>query len=521
RIRLTARPGMWLGVDPILSVWTTEIPNNFNPDAELPPPAQEAGSECRLVAGPSVVERLSVYSRPMPDAAGEVRTLLVPEDRFGNPSRFASPVPVLLRWNDEEEPVDVHETTEVRLPAPKGAVGRAVARVPLAALDREETIANGVPDGDGRAVTGNPVWPEPVDGRRPVFGEFHWHTDFSGDGQRPIAEAVRCARDALNLDYVSPGDHNPHGAAWAQTVAALEEANEPGRFVTFFGWENGADRGHENYYFTRPDHPLICGGAAGIRGGRPPQLVDALRGLWEEAPDFVAIPHHTNAVAETRKVEDDSPFWHPYPWGSPEPYIRLVEIMQVRGNQERNDYTDAWRGWHQNHQASVQDALGRGYRVGFTGGTDNHCGWPGRAFSEVENAFSCAPKSVILTGLWAEEHARDAVFRSLWERRSWAVWDTRALVDWRVNGVPAGGELTVKPGETLTGTLRLSAEDALRVLEVVSEGEAVHSAMSASADVELSIPLGTAERSTHFYLRALEHKGGLIYASPVFVDVNG
>ncbi len=35
----------------------------------------------------------------------------------------------------------------------------------------------------------------------------------------------------------------------------------------------------------------------------------------------------------------------------------------------------------------------------------------------------------------------------------------------------------------------------------------------------LQIPLGPAERSTHFYLRALQRDGGIIYASPVFVQV--
>ena len=162
-------------------------------------------------------------------------------------------------------------------------------------------------------MTGNPVWPEGPDGLRAAFGEFHWHTDFSGDGQRPIAEALRSARDDLNMDFAAPGDHNPQGARWSDTVAALEAANSLDDFATFFGWENGTDRGHENYYFTTPDHPLVCGGSAGIRTGRPDTLVEKLNDIHREH-DFIGVPHHTNAVAETRRLEDDSPYWHPYPW---------------------------------------------------------------------------------------------------------------------------------------------------------------------------------------------------------------
>jgi hypothetical protein len=193
--------------------------------------------------------------------------------------------------------------------------------------------------------------------------------------------------------------------------------------------------------------------------------------------------------------------------------------MQTRGNQERNDYQDVWRGWHQHQQASAQDALALGYRLGFTGGTDNHCGWPGRAYAECEQSGVHEPKSVILTGLWTEERAREPVFHALQERRCWAVWDTRALVDFRVQDVPAGGELSVAAGTELTADLRLSAEDALRVIEIVRDGEVVWSGQSESPDVELSVPLGAATATTYVYLRALEHKGGIIYVSPVFVTV--
>jgi hypothetical protein len=522
RLRLTAVPGMWLGVEPLLTVWIKEIPDNFNPDIEPPPPAPDGGSACRLKAGPGIVERLSVYSRPAPGPDGRVRTLLVPEDRYGNPSPFAKPVTAALRWNGAEQSVEISGTTTLFLDPPAEGVARAVCRIPLEALAVGEAIANGTPEGSGRVVTGNPVWRDGLDGRKAVFGEFHWHTDFSGDGQRPIREALRCAREELNLDFAAPGDHDPVGEPWDATVAALDAAQEPDVFATFFGWEKSSDRGHENYYFTDPRHPLRCEGEAGVsRAGRPSDALGKLEAVWEEREDFLAIPHHTNAVSETRKLEDDSPFWHPYPWPAPRPFLRMVEIMQTRGNMESNDCADAWRGWHLHNGSSAQDALRLGHRIGFTGGTDNHCGWPGRAFAENEGALVHAPKSVILTGLWTEANRRDEVFQALYERRSWAVWDTRALVDFRINGVPSGQELNVEPGAELTAHIRLSAEDALRTLDVVSEGTPVWSGATKEMDVEMELPLGRAERSTHFYLRALEVKGGILYASPVFVDVAG
>lgn len=515
-IEMTVIPPIWAGIDNTLSVWTIDVPNNFDASRSA---VKEEGSECALAVSAGPVERLSVYCRSTPDHEGKVRTVVVPEDRFGNPGRFEQPTVCQLTWNGSQKELCLRGPEILYLSAPTG-VGRASIAVPMSCLAPCENIANGRREGDRLVVTGNPVWTNGPDGMKAAFGEFHWHTDFSGDGQRPIREALRCARDALNMDFAAPGDHNPRGDKWEGTAAALEEYNRSDEFVTFFGWENGSDRGHENYYFTRSDHPLVCGGSAGIDRGRPDQCAERLRELYRKN-DFIAIPHHTNSVAETRKIEDDSPCWHPYPWTTPEDYIRLVEIFQVRGNQERNVYQDAWRGWHQNHGASVQDALALGHKLGFVGGTDNHCGWPGRAFAGFEGGGIHPPKSVILTGLWTPRLERQSVFDSLKSRHTWAVWDTRALVHFKVNTAAAGDELTVARGTELTASIRLSAEDALQTVELVSEGKVVWQKSFTKLDVELEVQLGRAARTTHYYLRALQRNGGLIYASPIFVAVTG
>ena len=512
---MTVIPPIWAGIDNILSIWTIDVPSNFAPDMPCPVAGKERQSECSLSVAAGPVERLSVYSRPMPGPDGTVRTALVPEDRFGNPSHFVRPQTCELTWLGSAAAIELQAPLLHNLPAPTG-IERATVCVPMSSLAPNENIANGRRENDSLVVTGNPVWAEGPDGLRAAFGEFHWHTDFSGDGQRSILEALMCARDALNMDFVAPSDHNPRDKKWEETVAALEEFNADDVFATFLGWENGTDRGHENYYFTAPDHPLVCGDEAGITGGRPDELAERLRGIHAKR-QFIAIPHHTNSVAETRKIEDDSPYWHPYPWKSPEEYLRLVEIFQTRGNQEQNVYDDAWRGWHQNNNASVQDALRLGHRLGFVGGSDNHCGWPGRAFAECEGIGIHAPKSVILTGVWAPRVERTSIFTSLTERHTWAVWDTRALVYFTVNGAPAGDEIAAAPGTELVAHIRLSAEDALQTVELVSEGTVVWQNSFSQKDVEIDVPLGQLRRSTHYYLRALQRDGGIIYASPVFI----
>ncbi|MCL5770496.1 MAG: DUF3604 domain-containing protein [Planctomycetes bacterium] len=513
-LELTCIPPIWAGVDEQLSVWTIGPGDAGKPNAPLLPAIREDGSTCllRAVAGP--VERLSIYLRPVA-AGGRVEAVIVPQDRFGNPARFVRPLPARVHWMDQIRAVEVQGTTTLALPR-SDRVARAEVRIPTQALATDENIGNGTWQESWCCITSNVALPAPVNGLRPVFGEIHWHTELSGDGQRPIAEALRSARDELLLEFAAPSDHNPSPEAWRQTVAALEQANESGRFVTFFGWELSSDQGHENYYFTDPNHPLICGGSAGVTAGRPVDQIDKLN----LQRDFLAVPHHTNAVSESRRLEDDAPFWHPYPWTTPTAGHRLAEICQSRGNQERDEYSDVWRGWHQHHGASVQDALAKGYRLGFTGGTDNHCGWPGRF--DPEEAFGMVPPaSQILTGVWTEALDRTSLFQALWARHTWAAWDSRAVVWFTLNGALMGDELRVAPGTALTAHIRIHAEAPFQIIEVVSGGKVFWNGGTDSPDFEASLELGNAEKPAYFYVRALLRNGGILYASPVFIDTRG
>ncbi len=515
--RLRALPPIYAGLDGKYQIWVAHPPNSIGQDEAELSFKREAESTCvvPVVAGP--VERLSVLSHPAGGPAETVRTLIVPEDRFGNPSQFTEPVEAVLTWCGMEQKLVLAGTSAVELSASAG-IERAEVRIPMDTLAAGENVANGVRQGAHLCVMGNPVWPRTSGDRMPAFGEFHWHTNISGDGDRDLEESLRCARDELNMNFAAPGDHNSRGDGWTRTVSALDAVNVDDEFATFYGWEDGSRQGHQNYYFLDPEHPVICGGAAGITGGGPLANNDKLAGL----KDVIAIPHHTNATSETRRIADDTPMWVQYPILDPIPPMRLFEIMQVRGLQERNDYSEAWRGWHQHNCASAQDFLAKGYRIGFVGGTDNHAGWPGRAWDYTEAGIGAnnRQKSVILTGIWTERVTRNDVFAALQRRNTWAVWDTRAILRFTVNDVLMGDEQTLTRGAHLRARIRLSAEDALQTIEIIANGEVVWQQSHADPDVDLSVDLGSLEKSQYVYVRALQRNGGIVIGSPVFLDVD-
>jgi len=127
--------------------------------------------------------------------------------------------------------------------------------------------------------------------------------------------------------------------------------------------------------------------------------------------------------------------------------------------------------------------------------------------------------SRILTGTWTDRIERQSVWRGLYDRHTWAVWDTRAIVYFAVNEAQAGDEIKLVKAAPLKAYIKISAEDALQSIEIVSEKRTVWIGSSDELDFEKVIELGAAEKNTHFYLRALQRNGGIIYASPVFVTV--
>ncbi len=516
RVRLSVVPPYFAGLFDCLTLWIADPrPPSQDKPAE-PVFVRDPEANAILSVRPGPVEQLSIYARPMPGTGGKVRTVVAPEDRFGNPSEFVRPVPVDLEWRGRRWREEIKGLRTLELEPPVG-VGRLKATVAMKGLAINENIANGVRDGQRLIVTGNPVWERSPDGRVAAFGEFHWHTEISGDGASSLPDALRSARDDLNMDFVAPSDHTPSEEQWSYTVRQLQEFNQPGVFATLFGWEFGGDTGHENYYFTNPNHPIRPHGELQpVKVGSGAELAAD----FGSVEPFIAIPHHTNAVSESHRLDDGTPYWYQYGWGRPSPYHRLVEILQTRGNQERNHYTDAWRGWYA-YQASVQDALARGYRLGFTAGTDNHSGRPGRCFDAFEDLWRIPVDSLACTGIWTKAVERQEVWNALYARHTWAAWDTRALVYFAINNTPSGDDLEMRRGDSLVARIKMSSEDALQSIEIVSDKGPVWASSQDDLDFDLEVPLGRAERSTYFYLRALQRNGAILYASPVFIEVKG
>jgi hypothetical protein len=432
---------------------------------------------------------LQLIARPGLQKDGRVRVVLLPVDALGYPARFAEPLPVTV-WEGDRKLWEGHvqDAEQIYLNIPDDQVVRLTAKIQIA--DAAETIVS------------NPIWPATARGNIAAFGDMHWHTELSSDATRGIDEGLTAARDYFNNDFSIPSDHAPEGERWVETVQACDRFNVADDFATVYGWERSSARGHVNFYFTDPDHPMNPDNFEYPR--EPAEYIEKI-----PHRDFVAIPHHTNSRG---RIRNGKHAFSAYPWGKPvDDYLRSIEVMQTRGNYEREDSPKGWRTDGRNNGASAQVALAMGHKLGFVGGTDNHKGWP------------CVTRGSgrIYAGLWTKRRSRQDIYNALHARHSWACWDTRAIVLFEIGSAMQGDELKLEQPRNLTAHIKLSAEAPLDVLDIVTEdGRAIAVDIpDGSLDIETDINLGDVGASTYFYLRARQINGALIYASPVFITV--
>jgi hypothetical protein len=348
------------------------------------------------------------------------------------------------------------------------------------------------------AVT-NPVRRTDLNGCRVHFGEFHFHSLFSGDGDRSIQEAYTYARDVLLLDFAGVTDHSPT-RFWDQTQDLNQAFLDEPYFVTLPAWEWSTNSGHSNIYLRTPE---VKASPQMDQTADHPGKAD-----WPE--DAIVIPHHTNIRSKMRKP-DGSHYWHAFDWSLPNKRVRLVELIQTRGNFEADELDDDWGIVTCGIGASVHDALAMGYRIGFVGGTDNHTGFPTR--DSVQGKGFCGMACIL-----AEENIREALWQAMDARRTYATSGVPILAHWTLNDYEMGEEGQWS-GE-LNFTAELNGTAPIERVELIADGKIIWRDHPDALDVTYREPLPTdaMEAGSYCYLRLRQQDGHRAWLSPIWLD---
>jgi Protein of unknown function (DUF3604) len=292
-------------------------------------------------------------------------------------------------------------------------------------------------------------------------------------------------------------------SAWKEViVAAAEEHNQPGKFTAFIAFEwSAAPQGanlHRNVIFRDanvPDLPMSF-----YEIGREDGLWDWLAGLEKQGMKPLAIPHNSNASKTVMFGSTVDAEGKPYDvaYATRRAHFEpVIEMMQIKGNSEVHrklwqadefaDFENAdsmakYSGrtldernfvrWGVIEGLAWEQKLGvNPFKLGFVGGTDDHNGLPsevdeqgsygkgwqgahGAEDGSVERRRTADVGGWIdgkdenpggLTGVWASQNTRAALWDAMKARETFATSGTRIKVRFF-----AGADLPAVPRDART-----------------------------------------------------------------------
>lgn len=269
----------------------------------------------------------------------------------------------------------------------------------------------------GEAPPGKPAVSIPEYGL--YFGDPHGHSDFSFC-DKPYSgspkENYEYARDEASLDFFALADHAEHMSddVWEEATAISDGFDDEGSFVTIPTYEWTSELfGHRNVYHRETGGKQF--GSVHPATNTPKKLWKALR---EQGIPAITIPHHPSRIEFTGT-------WSNYDAD----FVPAAEIYSKWGASEH--YGNIRQEKHKTVIGCfVQDALARGHRVGFVGGSDGHVLMPGTRG---------------ITGVFAEKLERTQIYDGIKGRRCYATTGARIGIDFRLNQRLMGRELVLTP----------------------------------------------------------------------------
>jgi hypothetical protein len=332
------------------------------------------------------------------------------------------------------------------------------------------------------------------------WGDIHAHTKYS-DGMGTPDEAICYARDIAKLDFAAISDHDDIGPylaseEWADTKKAIKRFNEPGKFVTFLGYEYRSSLADMNVYYPGDEGRLMCGKKE--EWSKPLKLnkiISQKRGM--------IIPHmHFGAD-----------------WSGYNPTIyKVMEIYSQHGSAEyigcprQIPYLNnqLQKGNEGNINTTFQEILSLGMKLGVTAGSDSHSGRPGLSnWSRVMRTYNGG-----LTAVFAKDKTRESIWDALYKRNCYATTGPRIYLEFSINSYPMGSDLLAKKRKL--NVYCIGTHFIFRI-EVIKNNRIIYMIESTSPECTFSINDISEKREDFYYIRIIQQDTEMAWSSPIWV----
>lgn len=330
-------------------------------------------------------------------------------------------------------------------------------------------------------------------------GEFHRHTEISGDGGRdgPLVDAYRYFIDPAYMDWGGTGDHDNGGGReyswWLQQKYA--DAYKLGdRFLPMFTYERSVryPEGHRNVVFARrgvrplPRLPITAEDS-------PPAPAPDTQMLYRYLKQFKGVcASHTSATNMGTDWRDNDPLVEP----AVEIYQGDRQNYEMPGAPRSNTENDSIGGWRPLGFVSL--ALKKGYRLGFQASSDH-----------ISTHMSYC-------NLWVKERTREAIMEAFHARRIYGATDN-ILADVRCGEHLMGEEFTVSEPPVIA--VKLVGTAPLARVHIIKDGNYVYTAQPNTREVRFTWRDDAAVRgkTSYYYIRGEQSDGELVWVSPMWI----
>ncbi|MGA7306204.1 MAG: CehA/McbA family metallohydrolase [Rhodothermales bacterium] len=371
--------------------------------------------------------------------------------------------------------------------------------------------------------------PQISSGLNVYFGDLHAHSAY-GDAVGDVDELYFRYRDAYGYDFAALTEHDYlDGMQLSRSElemmwAVADRMTVDDHFVAFYGYEwtspaladhagqaGKVGEGHRHVLYPDKSGPLISYGDPSSNTGK--KLLARLAGRRA-----LVIPHHTAWSGTDLDAYDPA-------------LSRLIEICSTHGRFEYpGNRPIGYRRDHVHAGKYVVDALRRGQRLGFVGGSDSH-GLLWHA-TEMEGRAAHIPAGTRvgwkedayrtgMTAVLAPELTRPALFDALYDRRCYATSGVPIFLDFRIDEALMGSEISVTSPPRLTLSVRGTAD--LQAVELVRQGFVFDQRMFAerdrqsTADMEWMDDLLIPGETQYYYVRVIQRDGNMAWSSPIWV----
>jgi hypothetical protein len=347
------------------------------------------------------------------------------------------------------------------------------------------------------------------------WGDLHGHSGVSDGTQNnetpkreSPADYYRYGRDVAKLDFLALTDHAEltSDAEWTHVREAARQYDALGRFVPLIGYEwSDETKGHKVVLF--PDlagGPIYAAPSARKHFGQP--WLERPESSFVDYPEFFPLVRRSGAIvlAAHPSLGDCRTDWDYH-----DPDVqRNVEIAGTTGNP--GGLAETWYEspstprQHPNQRGVVgcwvQDALARGYHLGFCGVNDTH---------------SCEPGLKAKTAILARELSRESLFDAVRQRRVYAVSRERVALWFAINGHAMGEEF--QTADPLSIEVSAACHQPIARIEILRNNQVVWHTTPAATAGTLTAADRPGKNPAWYYARVLLADGHQAWSSPIWV----